>query len=307
MKQRHSRWFTSVLCRLFGKTRQALHKRLAGHGNRQRERQEALVCVQQLRALQPQVGTRKLYQTVGPLLRAKGIRMGRDKLFSLLRDHHLLVRRTKRRAVTTNSNHPFRKYPNVLRTLSIDRPEQAIVGDMTYLRVGSSFAYLSLLTDAYSRKILGYHLDATPAASGCILALKMALRNRDYPNQQLVHHTDRGTQYCSNDYVALLNRHHITISMATTGDPYENAIAERVNGILKTELLPQQPIRTFTDGNRLVREAVTIYNHHRLHASCDYLTPQQAHYRSGILKRRWQKYRRRYTNNQQEASTSFRT
>ena len=220
------------------------------------------------------------------------IRLGRDRFFNLLAENGMLVRKRKRKKVqTTDSNHPFKKYPNLIKDLNIDQANQVWVSDITYLPlVGSRFCYLSLITDAYSRKIVGYCLYPSLAAEGPIEALKMALASIKTPaNYSLIHHSDRGSQYCSKSYIEILDGDKVCISMAEKGNPYENAIAERVNGILKSEFGLDRLFKNYEAAAAVVAEAIHIYNEQRPHASCDYLTPNQAHEKQGKLTRRWQK------------------
>jgi putative transposase len=194
----------------------------------------------------------------------------------------------------------MRKYCNLTVQLNCERPEQLWVSDITYIRMGNQWGYLSLITDAYSRKIMGYCLRMDLSAQGCIDALKMALANRLYPRRALIHHSDRGSQYCSADYVRILKSHDIAISMTENGDPYENALAERVNGIIKTEFNLYSSLCGFEQTSELVKNSITAYNEHRPHSSCDMLTPTQAHLQQGSLKKRWKQYPKKYnTNNQQ--------
>ncbi len=234
----------------------------------------------------PRLGGRKLQYMLAPLLKQHHISIGRDKLFDLLADNALLVRRRKRRAITTDSRHPYRRYPNLVRGMEITVPERLWVSDITYLRTAEDFGYLSLVTDAYSRKIVGYCLYASLKAEGPLQALDMALGQYNGKGQ-LIHHSDRGCQYCCNLYTQRLEQNNIAISMTEKGDPYENAIAERVNGILKDEFGLDTNFSSFEQALEAVDKAVQIYNHVRPHASCNYLTPQQAHQQQGALKQRW--------------------
>lgn len=223
--------------------------------------------------------------------------MGRDKLFELLDQYGMLVRRRKRKRIhTTNSNHPFRKYPNLIREVVVIRPDHLWVSDITYISLSDDFCYLSLVTDAYSRKIVGYCLYPTLKKEGPLQALAMGLDSLQRTKRKaLIHHSDRGLQYCCLQYTALLERNSITISMTEKGDPYENAIAERVNGILKTEFMLDQDFNDFDHALQAVHHAVNTYNQLRPHASCNYLTPQQAHLQEGILPSKW-KPKKKMTN-----------
>lgn len=235
----------------------------------------------------PRLGGRKLQHMLTPLLAQHGIDMGRDKLFDLLADNGLLVRRRKRRKVaTTDSNHPYRRYPNLVKGLEILSAEQLWVSDITYISLKEDFCYLSLVTDAYSRKIVGYCLYPSLKAEGPLLALDMALQQ--YSNTgRLIHHSDRGSQYCCHQYTGLLQENGISISMTEKGDPYENAIAERINGILKSEFRLDDEFTNFEEAKEAVDRAIDIYNNLRPHASCDYMTPDQAHQVKGKIRKRW--------------------
>lgn len=241
------------------------------------------------RALQPRLGGRKLLLLLQPFMARHHISMGRDAFFDLLRFNGLLnAGRRRRKPRTTFSNHWMKKYPNLVTGLVPVMAGGVWVSDITYIELCDSNAYLSLVTDAYSRKIVGYHLSERLSASGTVLALQMALEGCQ-DTKGLIHHSDRGAQYCCNDYVELLQEHHIDISMTQNSDPRDNAIAERVNGILKTELLPE----VFTDitaAKAAIAAAVNTYNYLRPHNSIDMLTPAIAHTRKGWLKRHWKNY-----------------
>lgn len=229
--------------------------------------------------------------------------MGRDKLFDLLAAHHLLIRRCRRKRIcTTNSNHPFRKYANLIKDLAVRCANQVWVSDITYLSLaGDRFCYLSLITDVYSRKIVGYHLHPTLHKEGPIAALQMALENRNSSVfYKTIHHSDRGIQYCCHEYTAILTKNNIAVSMTQQGDPGENAIAERVNGILKTELRLSGIFSSYEQALEVTRQAVDTYNQLRLHSSCDYLTPDQAYRRAtGPMRHRWKERKKRADNEDQ--------
>lgn len=222
-------------------------------------------------------------------IRQHAIKIGRDAFFDVLRKHGLLVRKRKRsKPQTTFSNHWMRKYPNLITSFVPTAPNQLWVSDITYIHLEDGFAYLSLITDAYSHKIVGFYLSQSLSAEGCIEALKMALANNPRCGH-LIHHSDRGLQYCSYDYVALLASNSIGVSMTQNGDPRENAIAERVNGILKDELL-EVCYPSFAEAQVEVGTAINIYNHQRPHSSVDMLTPVVAHTKTGELKKHWKNY-----------------
>ena len=277
------------LCELFGKTRHAYYDHLWRKQTRHLEDDIILQQVIEIRSQLPAVGTRKLHYMLSTRLQDHGIQVGRDYLFDLLTQHRMLIRNRRRRAITTDSRHWMHKYHNLIIGLEVHWPEQLWVSDITYIRMINEFAYLSLITDAYSRKIVGYNLRKDLSSEGCINALEMALATRSYRHQRLIHHSDRGSQYCCKEYVALLTENKIAISMTENGDPYENALAERVNGIIKTEFKLHSSSHGFEETNRLVANSINNYNTIRPHASCDYLTPQQTHQSNGKLKKRWKK------------------
>lgn len=269
------------LCGLLGYSSQAYYQYNCQTEKRTFRHEEIIQQILAHRRLQPRLGTRKLFELIQP-------DMGRDAFFELLRDNRLLIRRRRYRVRTTFSSHRFRKYPDLRRDLVPERPNQLWVSDITYLRIKADFAYLSLVTDAYSRKIIGFGVSHDLSTDNCLTALKMALNTR-LTDQPLIHHSDRGTQYCSKAYTELLKRKGINISMTQSGNPRDNAIAERVNGILKMEFL----YRRFDNINQAynaVKSAIEIYNTIRIHSSLDMLTPDKAHQTTGPLKRRWRNY-----------------
>jgi putative transposase len=248
------------------------------------------------RSHQKRIGTRKLLHEMNGFLTVQGFKIGRDAMFDLLAEQGLLVKRRKRKGyLTTLSKHRFKRYPNIIRDFVPVAPNQLWVSDITYIHLQQGFAYLSLITDAYSRKITGFCLRDDLSAKGPLQALKSALESNP-GNHDLIHHSDRGVQYCCDEYVKLLQDNHIKISMTEKGDPLENAIAERVNGILKTELL-EQVFPDFETAQKQVAIACSTYNHLRPHASVDNLKPAEAHQRTGALKKRWKNY---YRINQQK-------
>ncbi len=223
----------------------------------------------------PKLGTRKLYHMLKDKLSA--INVGRDKLFRILRANHMLIKPKRSYHITTDSHHRFRKHKNVVCNMVINKPEQVWVSDITYLGTRENPSYLALITDAYSKRIVGYNVSASLSVNGTLQALEMALNNRKYKDQPLIHHSDRGLQYCSNEYQNLLKQHAIKPSMTEKYDPYENAVAERVNGILKQEFDVAKKVKSLEIKKRLVEEAVGIYNNIRPHLSNYMLTPQQMH------------------------------
>ncbi len=293
MKHDYPRSGIGALCRLFGKTRHAYYDALWRKENSLVREDVVLQEVIAIRNDLPRVGTRKLHYLLQSSLESHQIKIGRDYLFDLLSEHKLLVRQRKRKAITTDSRHWMRKYSNLIRNMPVTRPEQVWVSDITYIRLTNQWGYLSLITDAYSRKIIGYCFRNDLMAEGCIEALQMALKNRMY-HEPIIHHSDRGSQYCSHQYVNLLNQNTIGISMTENGDPYENALAERVNGIIKTEFNLHSSQLGFEQTYNQIKRSIKVYNEIRPHSSCDYLTPNQAHLQSESLKKRWKNYNKKF-------------
>jgi transposase InsO family protein len=277
------------ICTLFGVTRQAYYKQRQYNDKLLLHQEIVLQMVEQLRKI-PQwqrTGTDKLHRMLNPDFIKMGIKMGRVALNELLFENSLLVRKRRAKARTTDSYHHYRKYPNQIKGKLIDAPGMVWVSDITYLDATDRFAYLFLITDAYSRKIIGYSTQITLAATGAVEALQMATDQWIMvDNKRLIHHSDRGSQYCCHDYIAFLNKHTIDISMAEKGNPYENAIAERINGIVKQMGL-DRTFATFEDVEKAVVETINIYNNERLHSSIEYLTPSVAHTKTGELKKGW--------------------
>ena len=228
----------------------------------------------------PQLGTRKLFHILKEELCK--LKVGRDKLFKILKANHMLIKPKKSYQITTNSHHRFRKHKNIVNTMKIDRPNQVWVSDITYLGTRSNPSYLALVTDAYSKKIMGYNVSESLAVDGSIQALEMALGNRTDNSLPLIHHSDRGLQYCSNEYQELLTKNSIKSSMTEKYDPYENAIAERVNGILKQEFEIAKPNISNQIRSQLVKQAITTYNSLRPHLSNHMLTPNDMHLQNKV-------------------------
>jgi putative transposase len=272
VKIRDRQYSTNELCRWFGYSRQGYyqHKRLSER--REQEEASILEIVHQIRYQQPRVGGRKLHYMLGEM----GIHIGRDRLFEILRKHQLLVQKRKRSTRTTDSRHPFRYYPNLIKDISIERPGQVYLSDITYIHTLEGFQYLALITDYYSRKIVGYDLSSSLSIDGSLRALRMALRQTREPSK-LIHHSDRGIQYCCQAYVDLLRKNKVRISMTEQNHIYENAIAERVNGILKDEFCLGNILQSKDVAKELVHESVKIYNQQRLHMSLNYRTPESVY------------------------------
>jgi putative transposase len=261
---------------LFGISRQAYYKRIHAEIGRAARNSVAQTMVQQVRLTQPKIGTRKLYYLLKQRLALAGLKMGRDGLFDALRRAHMLVHPKRCYRKTTNSKHWLHKHPNLLK----DRPkptmaEQVWVADITYIETMRTIGYLSLITDAYSRRIMGYHLHPNLHTDGVLQALRMALRQRK-TDRNLIHHSDRGLQYCARAYQQVHQRHGVACSMTDGYDCYQNALAERVNGILKTELLTATPL-DLSQAATMIEQAIDIYNHHRPHQALEYKTPDAVH------------------------------
>jgi transposase InsO family protein len=244
--------------------------------------------VMRIRSKMPRLGTRKLYYLLKEELIVHNIKMGRDVLFNFLRAEQLLIKPKRSYTKTTNSKHWMKKYPNLILDMEINRPEQVWVSDITYIKTTSGNSYLSLVTDAYSKKIMGYALLDNLSVAGPLTALNMALKNRKY-NGELIHHSDRGLQYCSSEYVKQLTDHRINISMTQNGNPYENAIAERVNGILKYEFLWIDGFRDHLQAMEVIKQSIGIYNQDRPHLSCQMMTPDLTHNQQKIKRKLWNK------------------
>jgi transposase InsO family protein len=278
-----------TLCELFGKTRQAYYQHIKYNYTVALKEEILLQMIHKERKKMPRLGGRKLLHKIQPQL-SKDLYLGRDLLFSFLRDHGLLVRRRRNRAITTYSKHWLRKYPNLIKGIIPQGPNQHWVADITYIRIKEGFVYLSLITDAYSRKIIGWSLGITLEARHSLEALKMALKQLPRGVKGVYHHSDRGVQYCSQEYVNILQHNNFQISMTENGDPLENAIAERVNGILKDEWLNQIRFQTIDQVKDALVEIIKTYNTERPHCSINFLTPQMAHQQSGVIKRKWKNY-----------------
>jgi putative transposase len=244
------------------------------------ERAEAVVkLVNEQRIRQPRIGTRKLHHLLGEPLKQAGISLGRDAMFDVLRNARMLVPTKRAYHKTTDSHHRFRRHPNLVKEgpqqIKVTRSEQLWVADITYLPTADKFVYLSLVTDAYSRKIVGWHVHPSLQTEEVAQAMKMALRGRQ-TKEQLVHHSDRGIQYCSTYYQSLHRRHGVKCSMTDGYDCYQNALAERVNGILKGEFLLTRPA-DLSQARRMVAESIQIYNNERPHLSLKMQTPDAVH------------------------------
>ena len=270
----------SSTCELLGISRQVYYRAIASKAKGQTVAKQVIGLVRSVRIEQPRIGTRKLYHILKIPLQNLGV--GRDRLFAILKANHMLIKAKRSYHITTNSHHRFRKHNNLIEDLSINRPEQVWVADITYIGNRQNPMYLSLVTDAYSKRIMGYYVSNTLETNSSIKALKQAIKNRAYPTQQLTHHSDRGLQYCSDHYQKTLNENKVDCSMTQKYDPYQNAIAERINGILKQEFLIQNSPISIHMMRKIVRQSILIYNTKRPHLSCSMLTPEQMHKQNQI-------------------------
>jgi len=281
------------LCGLFGKTRQAYYDYSNRGSDHQLQEAVIIELVRSIRAVLPKVGGHKLLFMLREDFARHNIVVGRDSFFRLLKKHDLLVKRRRRYVRTTNSDHPYKKWPDLVKGMEVTRAEQLWVSDVTYLSTQNGFIYLSLITDAYSHKIVGYHLSQNLKASGCIIALNKAISSLS-STAPLIHHSDRGIQYCCDAYVQILQKHQIGISMTQSGNPYDNAIAERANGLLKDELGLEQTFASYHEAVSKVHTSIDAFNRIRPHMSCTNLTPEKAHEATEPLQKLWKpkKYRK---------------
>lgn len=272
---------------MFGANRQVYYRTKKSEAKRKQTATVVVEKVHQVRTRMSELGTRKLYEKLYDELRELGV--GRDRLFAILKANHMQVLPKRQYHVTTNSHHRFRKHQNLVENLTINRPEQIWVSDITYIGNRENPMYLSLVTDAYSKKIMGFNVSSSLHAQGAIKALKQAIKNRRYPNKQLIHHSDKGLQYCCDGYQEVLDKSNIMCSMTEKYDPYQNAIAERINGILKQEFIKGILVNDVGLMSKLIEQSIEIYNHERPHYSCYMKTPEFMHSQRKIKIRTYKK------------------
>jgi len=292
MKDRYSNVGLIRFCWLLGITRQAYYQHYWRSEVKGIAEELVLQQVLTIRANHPRMGGRKLYGLLEAFMLEHQIKMGRDGLFDLLEANHLLVKRKRRNVRTTQSNHWLRKYPNLIKGYMVEGPNELWVSDITYLRTKKGFLYISLVTDGYSHKVVGYNIADNMESLQTRLALKMALEQYKDIGKKLIHHSDRGVQYCSTDYVNLLNKKGVSISMTESGDPLENALAERINGIIKEEYLDFYQITDLSEAKKHLQQAVQLYNNERPHLSIGMLTPENVHANNLKTKNLWKKPRK---------------
>ena len=297
MKEYFPRIGLAKLCGWFGVTRQAYYKNNWEGVTITLEEELILQQVKAIRKNHRVMGGRKLYDLLRPFIAEHQIKLGRDALFKILSVNGLLVRKRKSRVRTTNSYHWMRMYPNIIKGVVLTSPNQLWVSDITYWKITTDqHLYISFITDAYSHQIVGYHVAETLATIETIQALNMALRTlKNTTELNLIHHSDRGLQYCSNAYVSLLIHRNIQISMTESGDPLDNAIAERINGIIKEEYLLNHVVKNLKQAKQLLKSVINLYNTERPHMSIGNLTPNTIHYSKTSIetKKLWKNYYRK--------------
>jgi putative transposase len=288
-----------TLCGLFGNSRQAYYQHSKYRYKEEAKAEILLQLVAKERKLMPRIGGRKLLLRIQPHMPAE-LDLGRDSFFDFLRDHCLLIRKRRYRVRTTYSNHWMHKYQNLIKGFIPEKAHQLWVSDITYIETLEGFGYLNLVTDAYSRKIVGWNIGATLEAKFTVKALQMALKQLPKGTTNIIHHSDRGVQYCCSDYVKILTKNHFQISMTENGNPRENAIAERVNGILKDEWLNQMKLTSLEGATKQLALIIQIYNQNRPHSSLDMNTPEYAHNQSIKFNKQWKHY---YKNSEQKINS----
>lgn len=267
-------------CTLFGIDRQVYYRKIKRTSSRQLIASEVISLVLKIRNTMPRIGAKKLYYLLRSQLNQ--LKIGRDKFIDILRANHLLITPKRSYHITTNSHHRFRKHQNQILDLKISRPEQVWVSDITYIGKRENPCYLSLITDAYSKRIMGFNVTDNMNTQSSLTALKNAIKQRKCKGKTLIHHSDRGLQYCSDQYQKLLHKNNIKCSMTQNSDPYENAVAERINGILKQEFNIDKFNQQLSVMKVLVKNAIDIYNNKRPHYSNYMLTPNQMHQQNKI-------------------------
>lgn len=291
MKQNFKSISFADLCSWFGVSRQAYYQ----SKNRvfyELTQQDILISeILNIRRYHKRLGGRKLYFKLKDFMSEHQIKLGRDAFFDMLRKNNLLVKQRKRYHITTNSNHWMKKYPYLIKNIEPIRPNHIWVSDITYWKTKFGHYYISFITDAYSRKIVGYHVADTMEAIESVASLKMAIKTLESDVTELIHHSDRGSQYCSSLYVKTLEKKGIKISMTENGDPLENAIAERLNGIIKGEYLFDYEINTLSKAKEVLKLVVKLYNQERPHSSINNATPAEVHNNTyNEIKRLWKNY-----------------
>jgi len=260
-----------------GYSRQYFYKHCKEQGLKAAEAAQVKKLVDKERKVLSRLGGRKLHHQIKDSLKAQGIKFGRDKLFALLRKNGMLIQPKRRYIQTTMSKHWLRKYPNLIKDIVVKRPDEIWVSDITYLKTDEGNCYLNMVTDAYSRKIMGYAIADNMEAAQMKQAFQMAVKNREGADHPLIHHSDRGLQYCSAEYTSIADKHQIKMSMTENSDPYENALAERMNRTLKEEFGLGNVLKSKLQAKILAQEAIYLYNNYRPHLSLKMKTPQSVY------------------------------
>lgn len=291
----------ATLCSWFGVTRQAYYQHKKHVKQELIKETIVLDMVRNIRLRHKRMGGRKLYSELTTRLNSHGIKLGRDCFFDLLRRNNLLIKPRKSYHITTNSKHWMRKYPNLIKDIEPMGINHILVSDITYWKIRNKHFYISFVTDAYSKMILGYNVAENMEAIESINALKMALRQIPKEATGVIHHSDRGSQYCSSEYIKVLNKRAIQVSMTQSGDPLENAIAERVNGIIKGEYLFDYDITTISEAKRILKLVVQLYNQERPHLSLNNMKPKNVYNEdcNQEIKRLWKSYYKKHYEKQQ--------
>lgn len=284
-------------CTYFNKSRQGYYNRIQSEIKKEDKQKEILMQVHEIRHTLPFCGGRKLHY----MLNKKRITVGRDTLFTILREEGLLIKRKRKYVRTTDSRHSLRRYENLIKDMEINHAEEVFVSDITYLGTEEGYCYLSIVGDAYSKKILGYHISKDMYAHSVLIGLIKAVKNRQY-ECDTIHHSDQGSQYCSKTYTDACKLNNILISMAEKGKAYENPVAERMIGILKRELGLDQKFKDYGHACKIVPKAIHNYNTIRPHLSCGYLTPEQAHIQAERLENKWRPRNYQHINKKKKSS-----
>ena len=260
-----------------GYSRQYVYKQAKDDSKKQLQQEAVKRLVDRQRKLLPRLGTRKIHYLIAEDLQREGLKFGRDKLFSLMRDYGLQIKPRRRYIQTTMSKHWMRKWTNIIRGKTVSSPDEVWVSDITYLKTQQGNCYLNMITDAFSRKIVGYAVGDNMETDTMINALKMALKGRKCPDLQTIHHSDRGIQYCSKDYDVMTRNNNIQLSMTENGDPYENALAERMNRTIKEEFGMDKTLKSKAQVASLVEESIFLYNRKRPHLALKMKTPESVY------------------------------
>jgi len=264
------------LCEYVRMSRQNYYKARSQKTHKAADKQLIVELIKQERHVQSELGIRKLQKLLRPQFNTHNIKVGRDALFDIAREEKLLIKKRKRSSRTTDSRHRFKVYRNLLKDKDLTGPDQAWVCDITYVRLVSSFVYLSLITDAYSRKVVAFNVGENLEAIGCMKALKKAIKQLP-EGAKPIHHSDRGSQYCCHDYINILKKNELLISMTEENHCYENSKAERLNGILKYEYHIKDTFKNLKDAKKAIKQAVYLYNNNRPHTALGYLFPSDVH------------------------------